>query len=133
MANGGAYFYNLSDQQLVINVNGFNGDDVSGLGSSPYKPNASNNSPYSRYNTSQPQSGQFGSANTLAYLVGGGAGNKVSVTINVDFNRYPEDDDLIVYLFNSAVIVMSPSDSVPYLGNNGSTINVGPGSANQVG
>lgn len=129
MANGGAYFYNLSDQAVVINVNSFNGDNVSGLGSSPYKPNASTNSPYARYDTAEPQQGQFGTANTLEYNVAGGAGGKVAVTINVDFGRYPANVDLIIYLFNSAVVVLSPSDSVPYLGTNGATIEVGPGSA----
>jgi hypothetical protein len=128
MANGNVYLYNMSDQAAMINVNSFNGDKAAGLGSAPYTPNTSASSPYARYDTAEPQQGQFGTENTLEYNVSGGAGGKVSVKINVDFGRYPENEDLIAYLFNSAVIVLSPSDSVPYLGLNGSTIEVGPGS-----
>ncbi|MFF5210131.1 hypothetical protein [Streptosporangium sp. NPDC000396] len=132
MATGNAYFYNLSEQDVVIDVNNFNGDKVAGLGSAPYSPNKSSNGPYQRYDTAEPQQGQFGTTNTLEYNVAGGGGGKVSVTINVDFGRYPANMDLIVYLYNSAVMVMSPSDSVPYLGKNGQTIQVGPGSDQRI-
>ena len=130
MAGGGVYFFNLSDQEVTINVNDFNGDKAAGLGSAPYAPNASAGSPYSRYDTAQPQKGQFGTVNTLEWNVSGGGGGKNHVTVNVDFGRYPANVDLIVYLFNAAAVVLSPSDSVPYLGTNGQTIQVGPGSPN---
>jgi hypothetical protein len=130
---GGAYFYNLSEQAITLNVNTFNGDKIAGLGTAPYAPNASGSSPYTRYDTGSPQQGQFGSQNTIEYNVGGGGGGKVNVGINVDFGTYPDDVDLILYLFNNAVVVLSPKDSTPYLAENGSTIMVGAGSPQAVG
>jgi hypothetical protein len=132
MANGNAYFYNLSEEPVTLNVNTFNGDKIAGLGSAPYTPNASASSPYQRYDTAAPQQGQLGSENQIEYNVSGGAGGKVNVNINVDFGKYPEDVDLIIYLFDSAVVVLSPMDSTPYLGENGSTIFVGAGSPQAV-
>ena len=129
---GQVYFYNLSAQGVTLNVNEYNGDSIAGLGSAPYKPNASSNT-YTRYDTAQPQQGQIGTANSIEYNVGSGAaGGKVKVTVNVDFGAYPENVDLIVYLYNSAIVIVSPSDSKPYLGTNGGTVTVGPGSTDIV-
>ncbi|HEY2715877.1 MAG TPA: hypothetical protein VGI73_06625 [Solirubrobacterales bacterium] len=126
---GSVYLFNMSDQEMTAEVNGFSGDTLAGLGSAPYTPNKSAWSPYTRYKTKEPQEKQFGEENTLHYNVGsGGSGGKVHVGIDIDFGPYPADVDLVVYLFNAAVVVMSPSDSVPYLGRDGETIKVGPGS-----
>jgi hypothetical protein len=129
-----AYFYNLSAQKITqLNVNNSPQDSADALGAEPFQPNASANSPYSRYNSGgQARPGEFDVNNTVSYNVGGGGGGTVSVTINVDFGTYPQPDDLIIYMFDSAVIVLSPSDSVPYLGQNGSTITVGHGSSDRL-
>jgi hypothetical protein len=124
----GAYFYNLSEQKMDLIVNGFSGDTIAGLGSAPYAPNASANSPYEQYDTATPEEGQIGTTNTVEYKLTGGAGGTINVTVDIDFGRYPANVDIIFYLFNSAVVVLSPSDSVPYMGTNGTTIQMGPGS-----
>lgn len=126
---GSVYLFNMSDQEMTVNVNGFSGDTIAGLGSAPYAANKSAYSPYLRFKTKEPQEKQFGEVNTLHYNVGsGGSGGKVGVGINIDFKPYPANLDLVVYMFNAAVVVMSLSDSVPYLGKDGETIHVGPGS-----
>lgn len=129
---GQVYFFNLTSQDLSLNVNGFNGDKIRPLPGAPYTPNTSQNT-YTRYDTAQPQQNQVGTQNTISYKLGsGGSGGTVNVGINVDFGAYSADKDLLVYLYAGAVIVMCPTDSRPYLGRSGSTIQVGPGSPNEL-
>lgn len=125
---GQVYFFNLTASTATLDVNGFNGDTIKPLPGAPYTPNT-NQSTYTRYDTSEPQEHQFGTKNTVSYKLDGGASGSVQVSINVDFGRYPAVGDLLVYLYSSAVVVVSPTDSVPYLGKNGDTVDVGPGSA----
>jgi hypothetical protein len=128
---GNVYFYNLTASTVSLSVNGFNGDTIKPLPGAPYTPNTNQNT-YTRYDTAQPQQNQFGTRNAISYKLDGGASGAVDVEIDVDFGRYPAVGDLLVYLYSSAVVVMSPTDSVPYLGKNSETINVGPGSLQQV-
>jgi hypothetical protein len=131
-----AYFFNMSAQAITqLNVNGSPQDAVAALGSAPYTPNVSTNSPYNRYDSphDKPRPGEFDNINTVSYNIGGGGGGAMTVHINVNFSQYPVTVDLLIYLFNSAVIVMSPADSVPYIGYNNGTINVGPNSPNMLG
>lgn len=131
-----AYFFNMSAQAISqLNVNTSPQDAVAALGSAPYTPNVSTNSPYNRYDSPNdpPRPGEFDNKNTISYNVGGGGGGIMTVKINVNFSQYPVTADLLIYLFNSAVIIMSPTDSVPYIGYNNGTINMGPSSDNVLG
>lgn len=128
---GQVYFYNLTTSSIALTVNGFSGDKIDPLPDAPYTPNKSANT-YTRWDTDKPaHPNEFGGENTIEYTLDGGAGGQVRLGINVNLARYPTTQDLLVYLYRSAVVVMCPVDSVPYLGKSGQDdpIHVGPGSA----
>jgi hypothetical protein len=125
-----AVFYNMTGQDVTMQVNNqmTTQETVSAIPStSPYTPNHNANT-YTRVNLSQPQVNQFGNVNTLLYESLGGLGFTVQVTINVDSTAYPVTDPVLIFMFSTAVVVMCPADSQPYMGHTGSTINVKPGS-----
>jgi hypothetical protein len=98
---------------------------------SPYTPNHNANT-YTRVNISQPQVNQFGNNNTLVYEALGGLGFQVQVTIDVDGTTYPVTDPLLIFMYSTAVVVTCPSDSVPYMGHSGDTVQVKPGSSDKL-
>jgi hypothetical protein len=121
-----AVFYNMTGEDLTMQVNSqfSTSETVSAIpATSPYTPNHNANT-YTRVSYSQPQVNQFGSANTLAYSSQQGAGISMQVSIDVNCNDYPTTNPLLVLMFRNAVVVTCPSDSVPYVGNNGGTIDV---------
>jgi len=124
---GQAYFFNLTAQTAVLTVNNFPlGDSIAALPSSaPYTPNK-NGQTYTRYNTGQAQANQFGNTNTVVYSLGGGGAGLVNVTINVNVHAYPVGQDVLIYLFQDAVVAMVVSDNNAYFGLSGSTIQVDP-------
>jgi hypothetical protein len=134
-----AYFFNLTATDITLNVNSNTGtaaQTVSALPKPPYTPN--NNPNAITRHAGTPQTNQFGdnqnggTANTVSWGPADGSSSTVTVTVAVDHASYPIQGagaDLLIYLFTSAAIVMSPTDSIPYLGTNGQTINVKRGSA----
>lgn len=121
-----AVFYNMTGEDLTMQVNNqfTTTETVSAIPSaSPYTPNHNANT-YTRVNLSQPQVNQFGNTNTLAYSSQGGLSISMQVTIDVNCNDYPTTNPLLIFMFRTAVVVTCPTDSVPYVGNNGGTIDV---------
>ncbi|MFC0645657.1 hypothetical protein [Cellulomonas phragmiteti] len=91
----------------------------------PYTPNHSTGV-YKRYNTDDPQSGQFGTTNTVLYVLDSGAGGKVGVTVDVSFTAYSANQDLLFFLFKEACVATCLSDNNAYLGHSGDTIVMSP-------
>jgi len=121
-----AVFYNMTGEDLTMQVNSqfSTTETISAIPSaSPYTPNHNANT-YTRVNLSQPQVNQFGSTNTLAYSSQDGTSISMQVTITVNGNDYPTMNPLLIFMFRNAVVVTCPTDSVPYVGNNGGTIDV---------
>ena len=124
---GQAYFFNLTAQPAVLTLNNIVlNDQIAALPSSaPYTPNH-NGLTYNRYNGS-PQANQFGNSNIVNYTLGtGGSGGSVTVTINVNVHAYPIGQDILVYMFQDAVVAMVVSDNNAYFGLTGNTITVDP-------
>ncbi len=129
-----AVFYNMTgeDVQMQVNNQFSTQETVSAIPTaSPYTPNHNANT-YTRVNLSQPQVNQFGTVNTLIYEALGGLGFTVQVTINVDGTTYPVTGPLLVFMFSTAVVVVSPIDSNPYMGHSGDTIQVKPGASDSL-
>ena len=119
-----AVFYNLTGEDLTMQVNSqfSTTETISAIPSaSPYTPNHNANT-YTRVNLSQPQVNQFGNTNTLAYSSQDGTSISMQLNINVNCNDYPTMNPLLVFMYRNAVVVTCPTDSVPYVGNNGGTI-----------
>jgi len=126
---GQAIFYNMTSMSLNLSVNDpLNAPEVIAPmpTTAPYTPNHSDGT-YTRYDTNQPQTGQFGTVNTVTYILDNGAGGRVSVSVNVDFTQYSSNVDLLFFLFKEAVVATCLSDNNAYLGHNGTPINMGPG------
>lgn len=121
-----AVFYNLTGEDLTIQVN----DQLTTQeiipaipATSPYTPNHNTNT-YTRVNLAEPQKNQFGNTNTLLYQSQDGLSILIRVTINVNCTEYPTINPLLIFLFRNAVVVTSPTDSVPYVGHNNDVITV---------
>jgi hypothetical protein len=124
-----AIFYNMTGQDVQMQVNNVmsSQETVNALPTaSPYTPNY-NTKTYTRVNAT-PQPSQFGTVNNLLYESLSGLGFMVQVTINVDVKGYPVTTPLFILMFSTAVVVVSPYDSNPYMGHSGDTITVKSGS-----
>jgi hypothetical protein len=129
-----AVFYNMTgeDVQMQVNNQFSTMETVSAIpATSPYTPNHNANT-YTRVNISEPQVNQFGTVNTLVYQALGGLGLEIQVTIDVDGTTYPVTQPLLIFMFSTAVVVVCPSDSVPYMGHTGDTIQVKPGATDSL-
>jgi hypothetical protein len=123
---GQAIFYNMTSMSITLTVNNNPQDSISPLpGSSPYTPNHSQQT-YTRYDTAQPQADQFGTTNRVSYTLDGGAGGSITVTLNVNFHAYSENQDILLYLFKDAIVATVLSDNNAYLGHNGDTVVMNP-------
>lgn len=121
-----AVFYNMTGEDVQMQVNNVfaTQETVSALPTaSPYTPNH-NAQTYTRINKQEAQANQFANGNTLIYEALGGLGFTVQVTINVDGDGYPVTTPLFILMFSTAVVVVSPQDSTPYMGHSGDTISV---------
>lgn len=125
---GQAIFYNMTSMDVTLQVNHSAQEPISGLpASSPYLPNYSKGT-YDRNDTDQPRVNEFGNTNTVYYQLGqGGSGGTVTVTIDVNFQYYTQDKDILVYLFEHAVVASTARvDNNAYFGHSGDTINMDP-------
>lgn len=121
---GVVYFYNMTSRKINLQVNDSSAEKIDALPATPYYiPNHSATN-YQRYETAEPQDGQFGKNNNIEFWVDGQGQSKIKVGINVNFNQYPTDKDILIYLFYKSVIVSVVSDNNAYNGKNGETINV---------
>jgi hypothetical protein len=129
-----AVFYNMTGEDLTIQVNGqmTTQETISAIPTtSPYTPNHNANT-YTRVNITQPQINQFGNVNTLLYEGLGGLGINIQVGINVDGTSYPVTQPLLIFMYSTAAVVVCPTDSVPYMGHGGDTIQVKPGATDSL-
>lgn len=130
LSAGSAYFYNMTTQNATVVVNNFFASAVTinaMPNSSPYQPNVS--SGFGRYQTTQPQAGQFGSANTVTVQLS--QQSNITLNINVNFSPYPVTQDILIYIFYNSLVVAVASDNNAYLGRSGETIKVDPTNASQ--
>lgn len=130
LAPGNAYFYNMTNQQVTVIVNNFiaNAVNLAAMPSaSPYTAPVSTG--FNRYSTTQPQAGQFGSANTVLAQLSGMT--NINVNIDVNFGSYPVTQDILIYIFYNSFVVAVSSDNNAYLGSNGETIKVDPSNSAQ--
>lgn len=125
---GQAIFYNMTSMSLNLQVNGtLNAPEtVAAMPSTPYYTPNHSVGPYKRWNTGEPQPNQFGTTNTVAYTLDGGAGGQVTVTVDVNFTAYSEPDDLLFFLYKEAAVATCLSDNNAYLGHNGDIIDMDP-------
>jgi hypothetical protein len=126
---GQAIFYNMTSMSLELQINATlnTPETIPAMPSTAYYTPNHSAGPYNRYDTPDPQANQFGTTNTVTYTLDGGAGGKVSVTVDIDFGQYSENQDVLFFLYKEAAVSTCLSDNNAYLGHNGQTINMGPG------
>jgi hypothetical protein len=125
---GQALFFNMTNQPAGLSVNQHPGETIAALPTtSPYTPNH-NATTYNRVNE-PPRTNEFGPDNTVYYELEGGTAGTVNVTINVNMNDYPISEDLLIYMFLDAVVILAAIDAKPYMGKDGSTIQMGTAAA----
>jgi|GEM_PF-7079143 len=121
-----AVFYNMTGQAVELVVNGYlkDAESIEPIPTTiPYTPAHNTQHTYQR-TPGEAHENEFGDTNTVLFEA---PGFRVEVTIDVDITEYQVNNPLLIFMFQTGVVVTCPTiDSIAYVGHSGDTIQVNP-------